>query len=119
MAKLELPYNENITDEQVGQLLRERTAYEVTQAGSHWRVVKSSTAGAAVRLKQKPDKNKTVIMVTGMVPSMAMRVVLVLIFIIPLIVMQLQAESSVAKEVKATLEAALGGQALAPDGAAA
>jgi hypothetical protein len=123
MAKFEIPYNDNITVDQLGQVLRARVPYEVTEASGpaiDYRVVKSSTAGAAVRLKQKPDKGKTVIMVTGIVPSFAIKLVAVLIFIIPLIVLQLMAESSVAKEVKAALEGApeFGGQA-EPEGSAA
>ena len=123
MAKFEIPYNDNITVEQLGQILRARVPYEVTEASGpaiDYRVVKSSTAGAAVRLKQQPNKGKTVIMVTGIVPSFPIKLVALLLFIVPLIVLQLRAESSVAKEVKGLLEGApeLGAQA-EPEGSAA
>ena len=71
--------------------------------GDFW-VKKDGASGAVVKLKHKPEKGETKILISGFVPSLAIRVGLLLLFILPLLVMLIVANSTVGKEVKEALE---------------
>ena len=71
--------------------------------GNFW-VKKSAASGAVVKLKHKPDKGETTIVIDGFVPSVALRIVLVLCLLVPFMVMTIVANSTVGQEVKETLE---------------
>ena len=109
MASIQLPYDESITEEPLREILSTRlpqyTVEDVRGAvgGGFW-VKKSGASAAVVKLKHKPEKGETKILISGFVPSVGIRIVLVLCFILPLLVMLLVANSTVGQEVKEALE---------------
>ena len=110
MAMIQLPYDESITEDRLRESLSTRlpqyAVEDVTNAvGGGFLVKKSGASGAVVKLKHKPDKGETKILVSGFVPSLATRIVLILFLgYLPFLVMTLVANSTVAQEVKEALE---------------
>lgn len=105
MAKIQLPYAESLTEERLREILSTRLPqYTVEGAtsvvgGDFW-VKKSGASGAVVKLKHKPDKGETKILISGIVPSLAIRIVLVLFLVLPYVLMMIVAKFTAGQEVK-------------------
>jgi len=64
----------------------------------------SQALGATLKVKQQPDKQRTLIVVGGLVPNLGLRILLVLIVIIPLLILTLVAHTGVAQRIAEMLE---------------
>jgi hypothetical protein len=122
MAKLVLPtYNPELEPEQVGMVLEQQFAgkYEVEPSSSRWidyKVYPSGWKGATVKLKQDPERDQTVILVRGRVPSIWARLALVAIVWLPLVYMDTAGSRTVVQDVVDAVESSpeLGGKGSAP-----
>jgi hypothetical protein len=110
MAKLTLAPDPNLTFEKIGPLLQQRLPqYSVTQINpmgqGRWVVAdkESKVKGAGVAVVEKSDK--TIVKVYGLVPSMGMRVLLMLGGFIPFIYVGLVTCKPVVENVVGALEA--------------
>jgi len=110
MPKVELSHQPELTLNQVGDVLRQRvpgiTVRESKGPVNAIQAFESQLMGAAIQLKHKPDKGQTIIRVGGLVPNFAVRLILVLLALLPLLIMMLVAEATVAKRYAAVLERA-------------
>lgn len=66
----------------------------------------SAVLGASLRVKHQPKKERTLIVIGGMVPNLGLRVAFVLVFIVPLLVLTLVAHGGVAARIAEVLRRA-------------
>jgi hypothetical protein len=122
MAKVVLPtYNPTLEPADIGRVLERQFAgkYQVEPSSSRFidfKVYPSEWKGAAVRLKQDPKQEKTVIVVNGLVPHIWARLALVAIVWFPLVYANAIASRPVINDIVSALETSpeLGATAGAP-----
>ena len=122
MAKVVLPtYNPTLEPADIGKVLERQFAgkYQIEPSSSRFldfKVYPSEWKGAAVRLKQDPQQQQTVIMVNGSVPHGWARLALVAIVWLPLLYADMIASRPVVEDVVNALETSpeLGAMAGAP-----
>lgn len=59
----------------------------------------SAVLGASLRVKHQPKKERTLIVIGGMVPNLGLRVAFVLVFVLPLLILTLVAHGGVAVRI--------------------
>lgn len=122
MPKVTLPHNPELQPEQVLEVVQRQLGGKYQFRPSNARFVDfwvfpSEWKGASVRLKQKPDKQQTTILVYGNAPSLWARLALVAIIWAPLLYVQLVAARPVVNDVVNAIETSpelRGEQALPP-----
>jgi len=110
MPRVELSHQPELTPAVVADILRRRMpeleVRDTRLLGADLLALQSQTLGATLKVKQQPDKQRTLIVVGGLVPNLGLRILFVLIVIIPLLVLSLIAHTGVAKRIAETLEQA-------------
>lgn len=122
MPRVELPHQPELTPALVADILRRRMpeleVRDTKLLGADLLAFQSQALGATLKVKQQPDKQRTLIVVGGLVPNLGLRILFVLIVIIPLLVLTLVAHTGVAQRIAETLRRAPelhdGGAALPP-----
>lgn len=74
--------------------------------GSDLIASESAVLGASLRIKHQPKKGRTLIVVAGIVPNMGLRVALAVVFLLPLVILDLVAHQGVAARIAETLRKA-------------
>lgn len=110
MPKVELPHQPGLTPVHVAEVLRRRLpeleVRDTKLLGADLLAFESQALGATLKVKHQPDKQRTLIIVGGIVPNLGLRIIFVLIVIIPLLVLTLVAHTGVAKRIAESLEQA-------------
>ena len=91
MPRVELPHQPELTPALVADILRRRMpeleVRDTKLLGADLLAFQSQALGATLKVKQQPDKQRTLIVVGGLVPNLGLRILLVLIVIIPLLIL--------------------------------
>ena len=110
MPRVELPHQPELTPALVADILRRRMpeleVRDTKLLGADLLAFQSQALGATLKVKQQPDKQRTLIVVGGLVPNLGLRILLVLIVIIPLLILTLVAHTGVAQRIAEMLEQA-------------
>ena len=108
MPRVELPHQPELTPALVADILRRRMpeleVRDTKLLGADLLAFQSQALGATLKVKQQPDKQRTLIVVGGLVPNLGLRILLVLIVIIPLLILTLVAHTGVAQRIAEMLE---------------
>ena len=108
MPRVELPHQPELTPALVADILRRRMpeleVRDTKLLGADLLAFQSQALGATLKVKQQPDKQRTLIVVGGLVPNLGLRILFVLIVIIPLLVLSLIAHTGVAQRIAEMLE---------------
>jgi hypothetical protein len=113
---LTFPRSADLNEARIREILERRFGGKYsfrwgTKPGQVAWVFPSQWKGACVILQRKPDSNETRIRVFGGSPSLAHRLILTVLFAIPMLYVQLVASQPIIKEVAAALNNELGGTA--------
>jgi len=110
MPRVELPHQPELTPALVADILRRRMpeleVRDTKLLGADLLAFQSQALGATLKVKQQPDKQRTLIVVGGLVPNLGLRILLVLIVIIPLLILTLVAHTGVAQRIAEMLKQA-------------